>query len=125
MSNSGSEEQIDQRDLTAVVRNSKVLLEYAALAGIQLPEPTINALVRAKDWSKTNPASLDETVKFYAALTELAGKAGIARLLGLRWQIVFIHGRKSSRGRLRRARAAAPAGTRNASCRSAPSARPR
>ena len=75
MSNSGPEEQIDQRDLTAVVRNSKALLEYAALAGIQLPEPTINALVRAKDWSKTNPASLDETVKFYAALTELAGKA--------------------------------------------------
>jgi hypothetical protein len=75
VSNSGPEEQIDQRDLTAVVRNSKALLEYAALAGIQLPEPTINALVRAKDWSKTNPASLDETVKFYAALTELAGKA--------------------------------------------------
>ena len=68
MSNSGPEEQIDQRNLTAVVRNSKALLEYAALAGIQLPEPTINALVRAKDWSKTNPASLESVRKLFIGI---------------------------------------------------------
>ena len=73
-SNPDPSEHVDRQQFAAAVAASQRLLRYAALAGIELSDSAIAALVHAKNCLESGRVPEEAAVAFYAALTTLAAR---------------------------------------------------